>query len=143
MIWGSLCKKGDSARLTKAQNKCVKLIDHAMDLATTYKNHKILKITEMIELEEIKFGYKQINKLLSQKLQHIVDHDPYGHALNKKHSYNMRNKKIPNCPPAHSHKYRNSFLNKGIVCLSNLSYRLKSANTLRSVVSGFKKAIFD
>ena len=25
VVWGSLCKKGDIARLTKAQNKCVKI----------------------------------------------------------------------------------------------------------------------
>ena len=74
----------------------------------------------MIELEEVKFGYKQINKLLPLKLQTIVDHDLSGHPLNKKHSYNTRNKKIPNCPSAHNHKYRNSFLNKGIVSFSNL-----------------------
>ena len=55
----------------------------------------------------------------------------------------QHNKRIPNCPPAHTHKYRNSFLNKGIVSFSNLSYRLKSANTIKSIVSGFKKAIFD
>ena len=134
VVWGSLCKKGDIARLTKAQNKCVKLIDPKKDIDNIYKNHKILKIKEMIELEEVKFGYK---------LQTIVDHDLSGHPLNKKHSYNTRNKKILNCPSAHNHKYRNSFLNKGIVSFSNLSYSLKSANTLSSIVSGFKKTIFD
>ena len=68
LIWGSLSKKCDISRIIKAQNKCVKLIDPALDLPMIYKKHKILKFTEMIQLEEIKFGYKQINKLLPTKL---------------------------------------------------------------------------
>ena len=141
LIWGSFCKKGDLTRLSKIQNKCVKLIDPRLDLNTVYSKHKILKIDELIKLEEIKFGYKQINNILPNKLQSIVDHDSKGLSLMKKHSYNTRNKKIPNCPRILNHKYRNSFLNKGIVSFSNLSYQLKDKKTLGSVVSGFKKAI--
>ena len=105
----------------------MKLIEPNLELATIYKKHKILKINELIELEEIKFGYRQINKLLPIKLQNIVDHDPKGHSLTKNHSYSTRNKNIPNWPPGYNQKYRNSFLNKGIVSFSNLSYKLKNS----------------
>ena len=88
LVWGGTCKKSDLVRLTRTQNKCVKLIDPALSLPRIYNKHKILKFTELIHLEEIKFGFKQINKLLPTKLQHIVDHDHCGHTLNKKHAYN-------------------------------------------------------
>ena len=143
LVWGSICKKGDLARLSKTQNKCVKLIEPRLDLNTIYSKHKILKLDELIKLEEIKFGYKQINKLLPNKLQYIVDHDSKGLTLTKKHAYNTRNKKIPNCPSGYHHKYRNSFLNKGIVSYSNLPYQLKSKETIGAVITCFKRAIFN
>ena len=143
LVWGGICKKGDLTRLSKIQNKCVKLIEPRLDVNTIYKKHKILRIDELIRLEEIKFGYKQINKLLPNKLQYIVDHDSKGLTLMKTHAYNTRNKKIPNCPSSYHQNYRNSFLNKGIVSYSNLLYQLKFNNTLSTIISGFKRTIFD
>ena len=143
LVWGGICKKGDLTRLSKIQNKCVKLIEPRLDVNTIYKKHKILRIDELIKLEEIKFGYKQINKLLPNKLQYIVDHDSKGLTLMKKHAYNTRNKKIPNCPSSYHQNYRNSFLNKGIVSYSNLLYQLKSNNTISTIISGYKRTIFD
>ena len=143
LVWGGICKKGDLTRLSKIQNKCVKLIEPRLDVNTTYKKHKILRIDQLIRLEEIKFGYKQINKLLPNKLQYIVDHDSKGKTLMKKHAYNTRNKKILNCPSSCHQNYRNSFLNKGIVSYSNLPYQLKSNNIISTIISGFKRTIFD
>ena len=143
MIWGGTIKKSDLARLTKIQNKCVKLIEPRLDLSTIYNKHRILRIEDLIQLEEIKFRFKQINKLLPKRLQDIVDHDSKGATLVKMHAYDTRNKKIPNLPSSHHNKYRNSFLNKGIVSFSNLPYQLKSKTTVSAVTSGFKRAIFD
>ena len=98
LVWGGICKRGDLVRLSKTQNKCVKLIEPRLDLNTIYRKHKIPRINELIKLEEIKFGYKQINKLLPNRLQYIVDHDSKGLPLMKKHAYNTRNKKNPQLP---------------------------------------------
>ena len=62
------------------------MIEPRLDLNTIYSKHKILKLDELIKLEEIKFGYKQINKLLPNKLQYIVDHDSKGLTLTKRHA---------------------------------------------------------
>ena len=142
MIWGGTIKKIDLARLTKIQNKCVKLIEPRLDLNTIYNKHRILRIEDLIQLEEIKFGFKQINKLLPKRLQDIVDHDSKGTTLAKLHAYETRNKKIPNLPNSHHHKYRNSFLNKGIVSFSNLSYQLKAKTTVDAVISGLQASHF-
>ena len=92
---GRNLQKGDLIRLSKIQNKCVKLIEPRLDLNIIYRKHKILKIDELIKLEKIKFGYKQTKKLLPSRLQYIVDHDSKGLTLTKKHTYNTRNKKNP------------------------------------------------
>ena len=81
LIWGGTIKKSDLARLTKIQNKCVKLIEPRLDLDAIYNKHRILRIENLIQLEEIKFGFKQINKLLPKKLQNIVDYDSKGVTL--------------------------------------------------------------
>ena len=143
LIWGGSIKKSDLARLTKIQNKCVRLIEPKLNLDVIYKKHKILRIEHLIQLEEIKFGFKQINKLLPKKLQDIVDHDSKGVSLAKMHAYETRNKKIPNLPCSHNNKYRNSFLNKGMVSFGNLPYQLKSKSNVSAVIAGFKRAIFN
>ena len=143
VVWGSSCKKSDLTRITKAQNKCVKLIDPSLNLPQIYKKYKILKFSQLIKLEEIKLGYRQINKLLPSKLQEIMDHDHSGRPLNKQHAYNTRNKKIPNLPPAHKQLYLNSFLNKGINSYSTLSYKLKNSPSLAHIIRGYKHDIFN
>ena len=143
LIWGGSIKKSDLARLTKIQNKCVRLIEPKLNLDDIYKKHKILRIESLIQLEEIKFGFKLINKLLPKKLQNLVDHDSKGITLAKMHAYDTRNKKIPNLPCSNNNKYRNSFLNKGMVSFGNLPYQLKSKTNVSAVIAGFKRAIFD
>ena len=142
VIWGSSCKKSDMSRIIKAQNRCIKLIDPSLKVPQIYKKYKILKFTELIKLEEIKLGYKQINKMLPRKLQEIMDHDHSGRSLKKQHTYNTRNKKIPNLPPAHTQTYLNSFLNRGINSYSSLSYALKNSSSLAHIVKGYKNNIF-
>ena len=73
----------------------------------------------MIQLQEIKFGFKQINQLLPTKLQHIVDHDHNERVLNKK---TFTTQEIRKFVTYHlpSQKYMNSFLNKGINSFSYL-----------------------
>ena len=110
LVWGNLCKKQDLNRLSKVQNACVQLIDPKLPKSEVYSKHKILKINELIKLEEIRFGFKITNKLLPNNLQLLVDHDQHGYALNKNHTYNTRNKQIPNLPHTDKQIYRNSFL---------------------------------
>ena len=58
LIWGgSVCKK-ELTGLIKIQNQCLKLISPKTDREDLHKNLQILKLTDMIQLELIKFGYK-------------------------------------------------------------------------------------
>ena len=58
LIWGgSVCKK-ELTGLIKIQNQCLKLISPQIDSKHLYKNLQILQLTDMTQLELIKFGYK-------------------------------------------------------------------------------------
>ena len=51
-------------KLENLQNKCIKYITKQVASPSSYYNTRILMITEMIELANLKFGYKLQNKLL-------------------------------------------------------------------------------
>ena len=79
-------------KLRVEQNKCVKLLNRTSPLDNLYKNYRILKLDEVIDLEFKKFGYKVYRNLLPKNLLHEVRTDLKGSSLTKNHSYNTRNK---------------------------------------------------
>ena len=64
----------------------------------TYKDLKLLDLTELIELENKKLGYKIHNELLPTRMLDILNSDPQNKSLNKKHRYNTQNKDVPYLP---------------------------------------------
>ena len=57
-IWGSMTNESLLAKIRVEQNKCVKLLNKTSPLDNLYKNYRILKLDEVIDLELKKFGYK-------------------------------------------------------------------------------------
>ena len=49
-------------------------------------------------IENYKFGYKLVNKILPTKTQQLCYLDNKNESLKKKHHYNTRNKELPNLP---------------------------------------------
>ena len=82
------------SKIRVEQNKCVKLLNRTSPLNDLYKNYRILKLDEVIDLELKKFGYKVYKNLLLKNLLHELKTNSKGYSLEKKHSYNTRNKKI-------------------------------------------------
>ena len=109
-IWGSMAKEDMLSKIRVEQNKCVKLLNRTSPLNDIYKNYRILKLDEVIDLELKKFGYKVYRNLLPSNLLHELKTDPKGYSLVKNHSYNTRNKKDLNLPRSSRRIYHNSFL---------------------------------
>ena len=66
-IWGSMTNEYLLAKIRVEQNKCVKLLNRNSPLNNLYKNYRILKLDEVIDLEFKKFGYKVYRNLLQKK----------------------------------------------------------------------------
>ena len=81
------------SRIQSVQNKCVEIISKNKNTELTYKNLKILKIKELIKMQEIKVGYRLINKLLPNKISQQLQSDSKKKSLLKTHTYNTRGKK--------------------------------------------------
>ena len=80
------------------QNKCVDIISKIKNTESGFREMKIYKIMELIKLQEIKIGYRLVNKLLPNKISQQLQSDSNNKSLIKLHSYNTRGKNIPNLP---------------------------------------------
>ena len=65
------------------QNNCVKLLDLSKHLDEIYRKHKILKLDELVNLEQKKLGYKLNNDLLPLNLAKVLLTDHIGKTLKK------------------------------------------------------------
>ena len=74
------------------QNKCIEIISRNKSTECNYENLKILKIKELIKMQEIKVGYRLINKMLPNKITQQLQSDSNRKSLIKTHTYNTRGK---------------------------------------------------
>ena len=77
-------------------------------------NCDLLKLDQLIKLENFKLGYKLKSNELPCRISEILSHDKNKKSLTKQHRYNMRNKEQLNIPKHNSLSYHNSFLVSGI-----------------------------
>ena len=90
-VWGNLINREQTSKIERLLCKSSKLI-------SKYTNLKFLTLKQLIKLENYKFGYKLIHGLLPKKILKCANTDHRGKSLSKTHSYNTRNKLVPNLP---------------------------------------------
>ena len=133
-IWGSMLPMQMMHKLSKAQKIAVSLIDPTKKSELVFQENRILTLTEMIQLEQCKLGYKLCHSLLPKQLEENMTKDHKQNSIVKTHQYSTRSKKIPNLPQASGSKYRSSFLYNSIKLYSNLGYIVKQAKNLHAFV---------
>ena len=138
-IWGSMLQKNMLNKLVNAQRYAVSLIDPNCCIEVIFRKYKILRLVDMLHLEQCKMGYKLCHNLLPAKLAENMLHDHKSHSISKEHRYFTRGKKTPNLPGAISVKYRVSFLYSSIREYSALDHNLKQAQNLSLFVKNCKK----
>ena len=67
-IWGTLASKSTLKRIQTIQNTCLSGIEPKLWPEESNKKHKILRVEDLIKLEQYKLGYKACNKLLPTRL---------------------------------------------------------------------------
>ena len=93
ILWGSMTTQNNLLRVQSLQNKCVEIISRNKSTELNYEKLKILKIKELIKMQEIKVGYRLINKMLPSKISQQLQSDSKRKSLTKTHTYNTRGKK--------------------------------------------------
>ena len=75
----------------------------------------------MIELANLKFGYKVLHKLLPRITNKLCMFDSKNKLLIKQHNYDTRYKRTPYLPKNASQQYKSSFLCRGLQSLLTLN----------------------
>ena len=68
--------KDNLNRIQLIQNKCIEIISKNKNIESSFKKLKIAKINELIKLQEIKIGYRLLNKQLPNKISQQLQCDP-------------------------------------------------------------------
>ena len=110
ILWGNMATCDALNKIQTLQNKCMKMLQSGRSPLQTYKDLKLLDLSQLIDLENNKLAYKIYHKQLPTRMLDIINSDSQNRTLNKDHRYNTRNKKVPNLPKANSVMYHQSFL---------------------------------
>ena len=139
ILWGSMTRQNNLLRVQSVQNKCVEIISGNKNTELNFKSQKILNIKELIKMQEIKVGYRLINKMLPNKISQQMQSDSKRKSLIKTHTYNTRGKKIPNLPKVTKSNYINSYLYQSIKQFMLLPLTLQNMPTLSIFITNYKR----
>ena len=126
VLWGNMITFECKRKLKTMQNNCVKLLDLSKNLNDIYRKHKMLKLDDLVNLEQRKLGYKLNNDLLPPNLAKVLLTDRRGKTLQKQHKYNTQQKDHPNLPNHLSRLYNDIFLVQSIKNHNNLNSATKN-----------------
>ena len=129
-VWGSMLSVKQIQKLQKVQNTCLKTMDPSINVTESFKKFKILRISQLVQLESNKLAYKHTHNLLPTKLAQCMNCDASGKSLEKQHCYLTRNKHLLNLPQVIMKIYQISFLMKSISLYSALPKEITSCQTL-------------
>ena len=121
----------------------MRLIDRKVPINEAFRRLQVLRVMDLIELEQAKLGYKLCNNILPTVLSRLMMHDYNNSTMVKCHSYQTRQKNVPNRPNAKLNLYHKSFLYQSIACYSKLDKEIREAPTLPSFTKQLKKLIIN
>ena len=110
LLWGNGTGKEQINILKKKQNKAFQYVTNKRTALENKKELGVLNINSMIELANLKFGYKALHHLLPPITTEICMSDSRNNPLTKNHKYDTRYKRTPYLPKNASKQYIDSFL---------------------------------
>ena len=74
-MWGPMVTRCLVNQVQTLQDKVVKCIDLSLSKDVVYHTYKILAVSQMIELEMCKLGFRLVNNLLPNQLSKVLQTD--------------------------------------------------------------------
>ena len=139
ILWGNMATCDALNKIRTIQNKCMKMLQSGRTPLQTYKDLRLLDLSQLIDLENNKLAYKIYHKQLPTRMLDTINSDCQNKMLNKHHRYNTRNKKVPNLPKASSVMYHQSFLYWGLKSMSTLHLDILNSSSIKSMVKTCKQ----
>ena len=130
VIWGNMLDKTTKTKIQKCMDICFNLITHLTPSKENYKKEKMLRLEELLYLENTKLGYKLEHYLLPQNLHMMMISDSKSKSLTKTHHYETRTKDLPHLPTAQNKNYHESFLFQSIKEYEKVPEKIRNSNKL-------------
>ena len=142
ILWGNNASEEQMTKLQKLQNKCLKyILPYRKQYEEMNSKLEILKIKDMLQLANWKFGYKLDHNQLPPRIITLCQEDSKNKSLLPSHQYNTRNRKTPNLPREANKLYRDSFLCKGPRSILSLDLEVQRIPNLQLFTSKCKKLL--
>ena len=137
--WGPMITTAQAKRLQILQNKAVQTIEMSKSPHEIYKKYQLLSVNQLINLHELKFGYKMCFGLLPTSLENCVKSNHMCVSNLKQHQYNTRQKNVPNLPNVKSSLYHKSILFTAIKAIAKVPGDLRDTKPFKQFVVKCKK----
>ena len=140
-VWGNMIPNTSLIKLQKIQNKCFKLIFGKESTKDNFHSSKLLRVSDMIKLVNLKHGHKVQYSHLPEQVLNCSKTDNKEKNLIKQHRYPTRNKGIPNLPKTDCAHYHQSFLLSKYFDLSTASFVCKIYLQMKNYLSAGVKIL--
>ena len=105
VVWGNMVCPSTINSLQKIMNKCFRIITKQQPTLKNFKQECMLRLQDLIELENSKLGYQMEHRLLPTNIIQLLWTDSKNTSLRKDHKYQTRGKDLPKLPTATKSKY--------------------------------------
>ena len=139
LIWGNMIRQDTFTKLQKIMNKCFKLITGQEPTPMNFKSERMLRLKDLIGLENKKLGYQLDNHLLPRNLHKLLWTDSKNNSLQKPHHYNTRDKHLPNLPRVSTTSYHSGFQYQSIKDYEATPVTIRQSRTLDLFVKRLKR----
>ena len=144
VLWGNGASNEQIQKLQKLQDQCMYYISgDKIKNTSVNKDLKILRISDLIKMANLKFGYKFLHNLLPKKVHECCKCDSKNKCLMPNHTYDTRSKQIPNLPVNMNKKYHKSYLVVGPRSVLTLNVETRKLRSLQSFTVTCKRNIIN
>ena len=138
LIWGNMINQGTKNKIQKILNPCFKLITGLAPTPDNFKKEQMLRLQDLIQLENRKLGYQLDKNLLPLNLHRLLWIDSRNKSLQKTHQYNTRDKHLPKLPKVNTKNYQRGFQFQSIKDYEATPVEIRNSSTLNSFVRKLK-----
>ena len=139
VVWGNMVCPSTINSLQRIMNKCFRIITRKEPTLINYKQEGMLRLQNLIDLENSKLGYQMEHELLPRNIIQLLWTDSKNTSLKKDHRYQTRGKELPNLPTATKSKYSQGFQLACLRTYIKISKEVRHSLSLTSFVRNIKK----
>ena len=141
VLWGNMVSPSTLNSLQKTLNTCFTLITNLPPTPNNYKHERILRLQQLLTLENSKMGYQMDKDLLPKNVSHLLWTDSRNRTLKKVHGYQTREKHLPKIPKVTKSKYHHGFQLACLRSYGKISLEIRNSPTLSIFMKKLKEQL--